>query len=170
MFGLRHTRPWYWYHPRITYPFSMWPISSPFVSTLSCLAAVPLCDWWKGLKGSSNWGIVLPQSVCTWGRRTTQFQLLKGGVWTYYIMAYVKDWMLEVYVFNHFGLIFHFYFNKLYSVTCPTLLLKHKLSNNWTERNCKTGSLLLSHVTVTDLLLYTRCSSCLHQPGSRGQH
>uniref|UniRef100_A0A3B4XGY1 Solute carrier family 4 member 7 n=1 Tax=Seriola lalandi dorsalis TaxID=1841481 RepID=A0A3B4XGY1_SERLL len=35
----------------------MWLTSSPFVSTLSCLVALPLCDWLKGLKGSSNWGL-----------------------------------------------------------------------------------------------------------------
>lgn len=55
MLGLRHARSWY--HPHITYPFSMWLTSSPFVSILSCLAAVPLCDWLKGLRGSSNWGL-----------------------------------------------------------------------------------------------------------------
>lgn len=54
MLGLRHARSWC--QPRITYPSSMWLTLLPFVSTLFCLAAVPLGDWWKELRGSSNKG------------------------------------------------------------------------------------------------------------------
>lgn len=125
MFGARHMRPWC--YPHVIYPFSMWLILSPFVFALSCLAAVPLCDWLKGRKGSSNWGLCClkvfvheagEQDNCSCWKAVYE-HIIKDSWWYFGLCirhnASELSWNTKTFML----LIIN------YSVTCHILLLKN---------------------------------------------
>lgn len=79
------------YHPRIMYPFSMWLTSIPFVSTLSCLAAVSASLWLvEGIERMLQIEIALHQSVCPWGRWTAHLYLLQCCLIIWYDLYSVR--------------------------------------------------------------------------------